>query len=258
MKNMQQVIKRDGRKAKFDISKIKQSIAFATADLSVNPLELESALSHHLRDGMKTIDVQEVLIKESLRLSNIVTKDGVDLNRKNWSYVSARLLLQEMFKIVKTHRDGTKVYEYKSFFEHIKDFTKKGFYVDILSKYTESEIKEMEKAIDSSRDDRFDYAGLYTLSQSYLIKDNDKLNELPQESYAMISLFLASVEEQPNRLAVAKEIYEEISTGRISLATPLLMFTRRPILSYACCCVGFVRESLAKLMNRYYMTYHIL
>ena len=47
------VTKRDGSKEDFDISKVKQSIAYACSNTNVNPLELESRIDYFLKNGIK-------------------------------------------------------------------------------------------------------------------------------------------------------------------------------------------------------------
>ena len=65
-----QVTKRDGTKEKFDIAKVKQSIAFACQGVDVNPLELESRIDYFLKDGITTSAIQENIIEHAKQLAS--------------------------------------------------------------------------------------------------------------------------------------------------------------------------------------------
>ena len=86
-----------------------------------------------------------------------------------------------------------------------------------LQEYTEDEIKELEKAIDISRDMMYDYAGANMFVNRYLLKYKGNIYELPQEVFMCIAMLLAINEE--DRVLVAKRFYNALSLKKISLAT---------------------------------------
>ena len=64
------------------------------------------------------------------------------------------------------------------------------------------------------------------MKKRYLLNPNKIIWELPQEMYMSVALFLAIPEEKSERLEVAIQIYNNISTQKISLPTPTLMNAR--------------------------------
>jgi len=64
------VTKKDGRKESYHVDKIKKVIQWATTNLDVNPLILESKFDSFLFDGISTVEIQQNLIYHSRILSN--------------------------------------------------------------------------------------------------------------------------------------------------------------------------------------------
>jgi ribonucleoside-diphosphate reductase alpha chain len=64
------------------------------------------------------------------------------------------------------------------------------------------------------------------MKKRYLLNPNKIIWELPQEMYMSVALFLAIPEEKEERLETAIQIYQNISTQKISLPTPTLMNAR--------------------------------
>src|SRR5699024_2991648 len=102
--------------------------------------------------------------------------------------------------------------------------TEKGIYTpDLLTEYSKDDIKLIGQFIEPKRDDNFDYAGLYSLSERYLAKDMDgSILELPQERFVVIAMHLM-IEETKNRLDKVKDLYEVLSKMYLTVATPTMM-----------------------------------
>ena len=80
------VIKRDGTKTPLDLDKIHKMVELACdglAGVSESAVEMNSQLQ--LFDGIKTSDIQEILIRSA--------NDLISLEAPNYQYVAARLLL---------------------------------------------------------------------------------------------------------------------------------------------------------------------
>jgi len=64
------------------------------------------------------------------------------------------------------------------------------------------------------------------IKKRYLLNPNNNIQELPQEMYMAIALFLAIPESKETRLETAFAIYDACATQKISLPTPTLMNAR--------------------------------
>ena len=84
------VTKRDGRKEEFSIEKIKKVIRWATQDLSINNLALESKFDEFLQDGISTDDIQTNLIYHARILCTP--------EEPEWSVVAGRLETMRRWK----------------------------------------------------------------------------------------------------------------------------------------------------------------
>ncbi|NCS85345.1 MAG: ribonucleoside-diphosphate reductase subunit alpha, partial [Cyanobacteria bacterium] len=78
-----EVIKRNGKSAPLDISKIRKVVNWACNGKDVNSIALESGLKTRLRDGITTRDIQDNLINCALEMCNLEEPD--------WRYVAGRL-----------------------------------------------------------------------------------------------------------------------------------------------------------------------
>jgi len=72
----------------------------------------------------------------------------------------------------------------------------------------------------------YNYTSILMMKKRYLLNPNKIIRELPQEMYMSVALFLAIPEDDQERLETAIQIYQNISTQKISLPTPTLMNAR--------------------------------
>jgi ribonucleoside-diphosphate reductase alpha chain len=133
---------------------------------------------------------------------------------------------------------------------------KENLYDSNILHYTSEEIKEIYSLIAPERDFKFDFAGVNLLIQRYLFKNKNELTcELPQEMFLILSMLLAtpSFSYKPfsfeEKKKLIKEIYDAISSFKISLATPILMNLRRKDGNLASCFLGQVDDSLNGIMH---------
>ena len=140
------VIKRDGRKEKVDINKIRNVIRFATDGIEkVDPVELETSACIMFNDEIKTEDIQNILISTAL--------DHITVENPQWNYVAERLMLYDLYKKVALDRkykirekEGGlyKPYNPENFVNFFKENRNKvGFpYIDFLSETIEVILKK--------------------------------------------------------------------------------------------------------------------
>ena len=233
-KNVSQieVIKRSGKSAPLDVTKIRKVVDWACNDKEVNSIALESGLKTRLRHGITTRDIQDNLINCALELC--------DLDQPDWRYVAGRLHIWSLWKETLTHRG----YNYGNYAETVKSFVQEGKYDPRILTYTTAELEEAGSWIKADWDLDYDYAGAVLLTSRYLLP-----YELPQEAFLTCSLLLAMVESPDSRLYYARQFYEAIASRRISLATPILANLRVPNGSLTSCFIVSIDDNLESIFR---------
>ncbi|PRM92808.1 ribonucleoside-diphosphate reductase subunit alpha [Arcobacter cryaerophilus gv. occultus] len=233
--------KRNGRKEVLDITKIQKMSIEATAGLDgVSQSELE--LDSHIKfiDGMNSSDIQDALIKTAV--------EKIDIDVPNWTFVAARLFLYDLY-----HRVGIATYGVKGeAYRHLKDYIKFGIEAgriipNLASGY---DLDDLNSYIDPSRDFLFNYLGIKTLYDRYLLKNSKgEPIELPQQMFMAIAMFLAQNEEKKQEKA--KEFYDVISTFEVMLATPTLSNARTNRHQLSSCYIGSSPDNIEGIFDGY-------
>ena len=84
------VIKRSGKRAPLDVTRIRNVVQWACQDLEANTIELEAGLKTRLKDGVTTREIQENLIQCALEMCSPEEPD--------WRYVAGRLHIWSLWK----------------------------------------------------------------------------------------------------------------------------------------------------------------
>src|SRR5699024_7995126 len=118
-----------------------------------------------------------------------------------WTYVASRIYLSELYDKAAQNRNYDAKLKYGNFHSLLQTLTEKGIYsASLLDKYTEAEINDFAKEIQSERDLLFDYLGLYTVATRYLATDHHQNTfELPQERWMVIAMYLMQDEQVDKR-----------------------------------------------------------
>ncbi|MGL5726175.1 ribonucleoside-diphosphate reductase subunit alpha [Cetobacterium sp.] len=230
---MRQVVNRAGIRENLDITKIREKLQRACEGLEVNMVELESHIESIYQENITTKKIQESLINQAVAMTSFDESD--------WTYVAGRLLMMETEREV-FHKRG---FSYGKFFESIKKLVELGIYDDRLLNYSEEEVLELQKAIDTSRDMMYDYAGANMFVNRYLLKYKGDIFELPQEVFMCIAMLLAINEE--NKVEVAKRFYEALSLKKVSLATPILANLRLPNGNLSSCFITAMDDNIESI-----------
>ncbi|MGL4653716.1 ribonucleoside-diphosphate reductase subunit alpha [Cetobacterium sp.] len=230
---MRQVINRAGIRENLDITKIREKLQRACEGLEVNMVQLESHIESIYQENITTKKIQESLINEAVAMTSFDESD--------WTYVAGRLLMMETEREV-FHKRG---FSYGKFFESIKKLVELGIYDDRLLNYSEEEVLELQKAIDTSRDVMYDYAGANMFVNRYLLKYKGDIFELPQEVFMCIAMLLAINEE--DKVGVAKRFYEALSLKKVSLATPILANLRLPNGNLSSCFITAMDDNIESI-----------
>ncbi len=230
---MRQVINREGIREVLDIKKIREKLLRACEELEVSMVELESHIDSIYQADITTKKIQESLINQAVSMTSFEESD--------WTYVAGRLLMMETEREV-YHKRG---FSYGAFQKTIKKLVEIGIYDRRLLEYSDEELEELEKTIDTSRDMLYDYAGANMLVNRYLLKYDGVIYELPQEVFMCISMLLAIKEE--NRVEIAKEFYSALSLKKISLATPILANLRVPKGNLSSCFITAMDDNIESI-----------
>ncbi len=148
-----------------------------------------------------------------------------------YSFVAAHALLGSLYAEVLGHRvtSGEANGWYPGAFSA---FIREAVDRELLDpELTAFDLDRLGNAIDAGRDHQFQYLGLQTLYDRYLIHHRQRRLELPQMFWMRVAMGLAL--REPDREARAIEFYDLISTFRFCPSTPTLFNagTRHPQLS---------------------------
>ena len=159
-----------------------------------------------------------------------------------WEFIAARFLSWQIDQSVDARMEQLDIH---CFYDKLCYLTNEGLYgAYILEHYTRAQIEELEAYLDPSRDQLFTYSGLDLLAQRYLIRDHaHHLLEKTQEMFMGIAMHLSMEETQKVRRA--KELYDVLSTLKVTMATPTMSNARKPFHQMSSCFIDTVPDSLS-------------
>jgi len=229
------IIKRNGRTEPLDITKIQKYTSAAIEGLSnVSQSELEVDAQIQFRDGITSQEIQQTLIKTAV--------DKIDIDAPNWTFVASRLFMFNLYHQVNSFTG------YCSLEKYFKRGEKAGRLLLGLSDMYD--LNRLEKHIKPERDMLFNYLGVKTLYDRYLIKDKDSNPiELPQHMFMAISMFLAQREENKHEWAI--KFYDMISQFQVMLATPTLSNARTTRHQLSSCYIGSTPDNIEGIFDSY-------
>ncbi len=170
----------------------------------------------------------------------------IAIDEPNWTYVAARLYLNELYGKAATNRGYHQIAKYGDFYTLIKVLSDKGIYsAKLLTFYSKQEVEELAKEIKPERDHLFNYIGLFLLADRYLAKDHERnIYELPQERFMIIAMTLMMHEKSAARLQLVKEAYWALSHLYMTVATPTLANAGKNFGQLSSCFIDTVDDSL--------------
>ena len=217
------VVKSDGSRENFTITKIKKSFDRAAVgyekDCSFN--DFIEAFKKNIVEDIKTTDIHKLMIKTCI--------DLISVENIYWSNIASRLFTANLYKEASRNRNIaiSDIYTPETYLELFEEYVKTGlYYKDFFEYYSKEDILKAGKHLNMDTDDSYEYTTVVSLDKRYLQNPNGVIKELPQEAYMSVALFLAIPEKKKNRLKFALEIYEACSTQKISLPTPTLLNSR--------------------------------
>ncbi|MEN8905547.1 MAG: ribonucleoside-diphosphate reductase subunit alpha [Clostridiales bacterium] len=178
------------------------------------------------------------------KLDNLI-KSSVELTSKespDWEFIASKLLSFKLNIVIDKNCDKFKI---NTFYDKITYLTEKNLYGKyILENYSKEDTTELSNYIKNINDELLTYSSLDLLYKRYMIKDkNDKLLESPQEMFMGISMHLA-IPEKENKIYWAKKIYDNLSSLKITMATPTMSNARKPYHQLSSCFIDTVPDTL--------------
>lgn len=230
--NKIQVIKRNGKKVDLDLSKFHNVVQYACdgiTNVSTSVVELNSQIQFY--DGMKTSDIQEILIKSAA--------DLIEEDTPNYQYVAGKLINYHLRKEVYEQFIPLSLYEIVK-----KNINLKLYTSELLEWFTKEDFDTLDRIIDHNRDEIIPYAGMEQWRGKYLVKDrtNGKILETPQIAYILIAAVI--FRNYPNRIKWIKDYYDAISKFYISLPTPILAGLRTTLKQVSSCVLVDIDDTL--------------
>ena len=235
------VVKRDGSIEPLNLEKIHTMVEHACKGLAgVSESQVEISANLQFFDGIKTSDIQEILIKSA--------NDLISLDAPNYQFVAARLLLFSLRKAVYNgHPDG-----HFHIIEQLGNGMGHGVYdKTLLDAYSMEEWDELNGYIDHDRDFLFTYAGIRQVTDKYLVQDRSsgRIYETPQFMYMLIAATLFQKYPQETRLDYVRRYYDAISKHLINIPTPVMAGVRTPLRQFASCVLVDVDDTLDSIFS---------
>ena len=207
------VRKSDGRTMLFNVKHVDETIRRAAQGLS-EELALDQVVRevvHNVYDEIPTDRISQAMVLAS---ATFIERDPA------YGYLAARLLLTKVCReVLGSAREGAELdAAYRSSFaENLQVGVNAGLYNPLLLEF---DLERITRALDPSRDHLFQYLGIQTLYERYLLRYKERPLELPQHFWMRVAMGLAI--DEPNREEQAVEFYELLSSLRYVASTPTL------------------------------------
>lgn len=208
---------KDGKKVPLDTARLTQVVTEACQ--GVNDVDADSIIKDTLRNLFDGVAVAEVAKATQLSARALIEKDP------NYSYVAARLLLDEMrseaLQFLNTQDNATHAEMRNLYPTYFKHYIERGISLELLNpKLKTFDLEKLGKALTADRDLKFTYLGLQTLYDRYFIHSYGTRFELPQAFFMRVAMGLALNETDKEKWAI--EFYHLLSSFDYMSSTPTL------------------------------------
>jgi len=227
------VTKRNGNDEPVDINKIVRAISRCTPNLpNVDVMRIATKTISGLYDGATTRELDKLSIQ---------TASSLIFEEPEYSRLAARLLNQYIEKEVHSQ-------EIQSFSQSIAFGVREGLIADRVARFVSDNSRKLNDAIDQTRNDLFEFFGLRTLYDRYLLKNpvTRSVIETPQFFWMRVACGLS---ETPIE---AIELYRLFSSLEYVPSTPTLFNsgTKHEQLS-SCFLLDSPQDSLESIYKKY-------
>ncbi|MGB1128310.1 MAG: ATP cone domain-containing protein, partial [Opitutales bacterium] len=228
---------------------LKRRIDFAMIglDLSLSADEIEAELRRSLYPEMKRADLQKTII---LNAKALIERDA------DFARFAGRILLSYIYEEVLDWdivRDGVEQLK-EAHRRGLKPYLKRAIEIDRVNpKLLDYDLKKISEALDPSADLDFDYLGVQTLYDRYLIVDKTEKKhrrlEVPQYFWIRVSMGLFHAEKS-DREAYAISLYNLYKSRRFCSSTPTLFNSGTLHSQLSSCYLYKVDDSIESIMHR--------
>ncbi|MGH3521176.1 MAG: ribonucleoside-diphosphate reductase subunit alpha [Haloechinothrix sp.] len=237
----------DGRLFPLDWERVSHVVGEAVADLDdVSTAPVLAETKRNLYDG---IGAEELALAQVMAARTLVEQEP------NYSYVSARLLLDKLRREALSYlagepRQASQDEIAELYGGYFRDYLRRAIELELVSPELASfDLGWITAAIRPERDLDFGFLGLQTLYDRYFQHHNGVRFELPQAFFMRVAMGLAIGES--DREARVIEFYELLSSFHFMASTPTLFNagTTRPQLSS--CFLTTVDDDLDSIFQAY-------
>ena len=207
------VMKRNGHLEPVDLNKIVNAIARASEGLlGVDPMRVATRTISALADGASTGELDNLSIR---------TAAGLIVEEPNYSKLAARLLATVIDKEVRNQNIPW-------FSESIKIAHEQGIVSDEVFAFVEANAPELNAAINSDRDRLFEFFGLRTVYDRYLLRHPERRDVIETPQYFMLRVACglvagdAETGEMPGGVDAAVKFYDLMSSLGYLPSSPTL------------------------------------
>ena len=227
------VLKRNGSLEAVDVNKIVNAVARAAEGLlGVDPLTVSTRTIAALADGATTRELDELSIR---------TAAGLIVEEPNYSKLAARMLATYIDKEVRNQNIPW-------FSEAIEAGHRLGLISDDTAAFVQANAPTLNAAIDSGRDRNFEFFGLRTVYDRYLLRHPDSrlVIETPQHFLLRVACGLSTDADE------AVRFYDLIASLAYLPSSPTLFNsgTTHPQMS-SCYLLDSPEDSLEGIYRRY-------
>ena len=243
------VTEADGQNTFWDGVDLKRRIDFATIGLDLNLAadEIEKELRRSLYPEMKRADLQKTII---LNAKALIERDA------DFARFAGRILLSFIYEEVlgwDIVRDGVEQLK-EAHRRGFKTYLKRAIEIDrVHPKLLEFDLDKIAAALDPSADLDFDYLGVQTMYDRYLIVDKTAKShrrlEVPQYFWIRVSMGLFHHEKE-DREGYAIRLYNLYKSRRFCSSTPTLFNSGTLHSQLSSCYLYKVDDSIESIMHR--------
>ena len=242
------VKKKDGSTFFWDGIDLKKRIAFGQIglDLCLTSEQIEESLRRSVFSEISEDDLRKTII---LNAKTLIERDG------DFAKFAARILLTYMYEeVLGWSVAENSIEEIRSFHSRsFKDYLKHGVSIKRLdNKLLKLDIEKLSQAIDPSADLDFDYLGIQTLYDRYLVVDKTGATprrlETPQFFWMRVAMGVFAHEENPEEQIIS--LYNLYKSRRFCSSTPTLFNSGTPHSQLSSCYLYKVDDTIESIMYR--------
>lgn len=239
------ILTSEGEEVQFSAAIIETKLKRLTRRLS--KIDLESILDDICKNVYQRMPLDEV----NDLVTNVV-KQRIE-NHYNYSFLASRVVLDELYNDVLGTEFASDLVDEK-YAQKFSHYIHKGIELELLNPELAEkfDLDIIGQAIDKDRDQLFQFLGMQTIFDRYLLREREglqKVFELPQWMWMRVSMGLALLETDPTQRAI--EFYNELSQMNVVSSTPTLFNSGTCHSQMSSCYLNTVDDSMEGIFKNY-------